>query len=76
MMMTEQKFWMVVGRGTPVVKHASLTQAMEEASRLARENAGQRFTILQSVASVERADLMWSRHESALDMDESGYIPF
>ena len=72
------KFWMVMGQGDPVCRHASETSAREEAERLARLNPGQEFTVLQSVASVVKSDMRWELHERVSDMtdEERKEIPF
>lgn len=44
-------FWMVcgIGQGPPAHQHRTYTDAREEAKRLARENPGIRFVVLQAV---------------------------
>ena len=63
-MMSEKRFFMVLGAGEPTYRHLTLTAASQEAERLAKQNPGQTFTILQSVASVRRTELLWSRHDA------------
>lgn len=62
--MTEKRFYMVLGAGVPVYRHLTLTAASQEAERLAKLRPGQTFTVLQSVASVRNASVIWSRHDA------------
>ena len=71
--MMMQKFWMVLGNGTPTYRHGSIVSAKVEAERLANLNRGHEFTILESVGHVVRADLIWTRHNDDQQTDE---IPF
>lgn len=55
-------FWMVKGEGPTNVIHQDLASAEREAHRLARENPGKFFYVLQTIAAhrkldVERIDL-------------------
>ena len=54
------KFWMVLGAGTPTVKHLSEAAARSEAERLARYNSGQAFFVLEAIAVAEKTDVFWS----------------
>lgn len=72
--MTE-KFWMVLGSGTPVYKHKSIKSASLEAERLARENPGMEFVVLESLASVVKSDLSWSTHKDC-DYESGNEVPF
>ena len=69
-----QKFWMILGSGTPTYRHQEFRSAKEEAERLARNNPGVEFTVLESVAHVVRSDMVWTKH----DRDDSWVndIPF
>ncbi len=52
-------FWMVVGKGAPVFKHDSLEAARNEAARLAKQNPGQSFNVLESVATCVATGVSW-----------------
>jgi len=54
-----RKFWMVLGSGNPVFHHESEQSAMKEAERLARQNRGSTFTVLEAVGTVTASDVMW-----------------
>lgn len=72
--MSKQKFWMVLGLGTPTFRHETRDSARVEAERLARINPGQEFVVLESMATVVKSDLAWSVHA---DCDEPGEpVPF
>lgn len=66
------KFWMVLGSGEPVFRHATRRLAEEEAERLARLNPGQTFVLLESVAEVTVRNTIWTSHLANL----SAGIPF
>lgn len=57
-------FWLVwnEAHGAPRVKHNTSDSAKREAERLARLNPGQRFHVLESVATCERNDVTWTEH--------------
>lgn len=59
-----RKFWMVVGRGVPCVKHDSEQSARAEASRLAKNNPGEPFTVLESIATACKVEVQWTDHIS------------
>lgn len=67
---------MVLGNGTPTVRHFTKESAQREAERLARENAGGRFVVLESIATVTRCDLLWTRHDDGDACDDSDGVPF
>lgn len=47
------KFWMVVGDGnTPKVRHETRSRAEKESTRLAKENPGITFYVLEAVEKV------------------------
>ena len=58
------KFWMVFGLGmsAPIVRHSTFTLAREEASRLARQNPGTKFVVLESCGDCVREDVTWVPH--------------
>lgn len=67
-------FWLVwteAGRN-PQYRHDSEPSALREAQRLAREHPGQKFVVMQSVASYVAIDL---QTENLRPAAESG-IPF
>lgn len=55
--MTAEKFWMVKGRGPTNYCHDSRISAEEEAKRLARENPGQLFAVLEAVTAFKKPDV-------------------
>ena len=57
--MRNTRFWMVYGetQGPPTVMHASRHLAKTEAARLARQNPGIAFYVLEAVEGVEKQDL-------------------
>ena len=57
---------------TTRVQHDSLDSAAKEAERLARA-LGDKVHVLASVATVEKTDVRWDRHEPPTDEDD---IPF
>lgn len=73
--MSKQKFWMVVGTGVPNVRHYDKDVAITEAERLARQCPGQEFTVLQSLATVKKTDVVWEDTDSA-DGPADGAMPF
>ena len=76
-MADQDKFWMVLGVGMPTYRHPTLSGACTEAERLATSNPGQRFTVLESVASVQKTSVTWTRHGDASNqIDGSNDVPF
>jgi len=69
------KFWMVVGVGAPTYRHDSKDSAKTEAERLARAYPGSEFTVLESLATVVKADLAWQINGEETD-GRSSDIPF
>lgn len=61
--MAQQKFWMVLGEGTPTFRHASKQSAITEAERLARFFPRRPFVVLESLATVCKTDVSWEPHE-------------
>lgn len=49
--------------GRTKVRHKDKQQAKNEAERLARQNRGQEFHVLCSVASVCVNDVMWTEYQ-------------
>lgn len=60
-----QCFWMVYGadQRAPTVRHTSEAVAIAEAQRLARNNPGIEFFVLESVARAIKADVAFDRIE-------------
>lgn len=53
-------YWMVHGsQGPPTYKHVSLQSARQEAERMAKLYPGELFVILESIAAVEKFDVLW-----------------
>ena len=73
--MSRGKFWMVLGRGTPCYRHPSKQSAQTEAERLASENPGEEFTVLESLATCVKSDMRWELNDvdGSLVIDD---VPF
>lgn len=56
-MMVAEKFWMVKGRGPASYCHDSRASAEHEAKRLARENPGELFAVLEAVTGFKKPDV-------------------
>lgn len=58
-MQNNESFWMVWNpmRNAPVYQHRTLNNAIAEAERLARENPGQTFIVLESVMAIVVNDI-------------------
>ena len=69
--MSNQKFWMVHGDGPSRVRHPDKRAARAEAKRLARENPGTVFFVLEVVTGYVKDDV----REIEID-DLSNEIPF
>lgn len=70
--LTYAPFWFVWnpdGR-SPQYKHQSEKSAIEEAERLARQNGGQTFVVLQSICARRTDDML------RIEMREDSEIPF
>lgn len=52
-------FWMVYGmrQGAPTVRHKTRESAIEEASRLARNNPGIEFFVMEAIKKVVKRDV-------------------
>ena len=66
---------MVVGGGTPTFRHPTKQSAQHEAERLARNNPGQEFTVLESLATVVKNDLQWVLNDLDGSETDEG-VPF
>lgn len=70
-----QRFYMCLaenGSKPPTFRHNDIESASKEAERLARVHGG-KVHVLASVATVEKTDVRWARHEPPTDDDD---IPF
>jgi len=67
--MSKGKFWMVLGCGTPTMRHPSKQSAKHEAERLARISPGDEFVVLESLATVVKSDIVWELN------DNDGSVP-
>lgn len=65
-----QKFWMVLGYGTPTFRHPSFDSAKTEAKRLAGDNPGIEFHVLESIGYVVNSNVLW------VSADDGEQIPF
>ena len=65
-----RKFWMVLGSGAPTYRHYRPDDARTEATRLARQNPGQEFILLEAIGAVRKTDVEW------LDASDEADIPF
>lgn len=70
-------FWMVwnPARSIPAFRHSSRLAANLEATRLARENPGQEFFVLEALARVQRVDVVVEPLEGGSVPPDNG-IPF
>lgn len=61
-----EKFWMVWNEGnrSPAFKHWTADSAMIEAERLARQNPGQKFHVLELVDSCRVKDVFWASEQA------------
>jgi hypothetical protein len=61
-----EKFWLVWSTqgGAPTLKHMSHESACREAERLARNNPGKRFEVMERVSSVIKQDVQWEGEQS------------
>lgn len=53
-----EQFWMVygIGKKSPTYRHDSLNSALAEAKRLARENPGLTFVVLEAVGAIVKRE--------------------
>lgn len=75
--MKPEKFWLVKGASGPSTRmQPTLTIAVQEAKRLARENPGQPFYVCEAVEMVIKHDVeVVSLRERRLEPEDDG-IPF
>lgn len=73
--MRRRKFWMVLGGGNPTFRHLTKQSAQREAERLALSNPGQAFTVLESVATVVKAEVQWEPNDLDATATDDG-LPF
>lgn len=71
--MDGQTFWLVwcPDTGAPTYQHKTHESATREARRLASNNPGKRFIVLQALERVERADPV-----TVVRYDEPDEVPF
>jgi len=79
--MLPPRFWMIHGhgRGAPTVQHNSFEKALDEAKRLARNDPGTRFFVLESVAIAVKPDvdvLLFSKRQQPTPINTDDEIPF
>ncbi len=57
-MIIGQQFWMIYGIGqrAPEMRHDSHQSAIEEAKRLARNNPGKTFVVLEAVNAITKRE--------------------
>jgi len=60
---TLMTFWMVLGSDTPKFRQPSLRSASVEAQRLAKENPGKEFTVLQAIVGFTSQEVTKSCYE-------------
>lgn len=62
-MSDNEPFWMVYGlhQGAPTVMHYTREIAEAEAKRLARNNPGIQFFVLEAVSRAEKIDVQFTR---------------
>jgi len=72
--MARDKFWMVLGNGTPTYRHPAKSTAVAEAERLARMNPGTEFVVLESLAVCKKTEVLWEA--TSVDNSESDHVPF
>jgi hypothetical protein len=66
-------FWMVLGKDVPTWRHDSLNAARTEAARLAKQNPGHAFTVLESVATCKAEGVSWV--ELRVDAEPDEFFP-
>lgn len=72
-----QKFYLVWDEqgSRPTYKHQSLDAAEREATRLAKQNHGHKFHVLESVSTLELPDPV-IKTVHLFDLDDNGDMPF
>lgn len=68
----DEQFWMVKGDGSPTMKHRSRSSAEAEARRLAQQNPGTQFFVLEAVSAWRRLDM----ERVTFGSDPDDMIPF
>jgi len=58
---------MVLGSGSPTVRHPTKKSAKTEAERLAAQHPGQEFVVMEALATVVKSDMHWEEN----DIDDS-----
>ena len=71
--MGREKFWLVLGIGTPAYRHPTAKSAQLEAERLAMLHRGEPFTVLEAIATARKMDIAWEKLESKHGAED---IPF
>ena len=59
-----KKFWIVKGSGPSSYQHDTYDDAVVEARRLARLHPGNKFFVMESVAMLEKRDVVLTRMEA------------
>lgn len=69
------KFWFVWNPTAqiPTYRHYSLEHAKQEAKRLAMQNPGTEFIVLESIGTVVKNEVIWKGHGTGFNEEE---IPF
>lgn len=67
-----ERFWMVLGRGVPTMRHTTRLDAKNEAERLARIHRGTEFIFLEAIAKAISSDVQWEKATG----DHQDSIPF
>lgn len=77
-MSERKKFWMIygVGQRAPTMRHESFDLAHSEAKRLARNNPGIEFVVLEAVAAVFKQDVVTVSFAAPVDRRQDDGIPF
>ncbi len=75
--MMTKKFYLVWNEqgSCPTYKHPSLEDAEREATRLAKQNPGCKFHVLESVSTLEVPDPV-IKTVHLFDLDDNGDMPF
>ncbi|KQS81726.1 hypothetical protein ASG32_02965 [Methylobacterium sp. Leaf361] len=62
-----EPYWLVHGAGPTHYRHETKLSAIREAERLARENPGQAFVVLETVEAIRLVE--FERHSFGLEPD-------
>lgn len=71
-----KKFFMVLGAGEPCYRHDSQLSAEREAERLATQNPGQEFVVLESLSVCSHRVVQWEQFGTDEQIEESRNMPF